>query len=194
MNSQFQTGFANQQPGRISQEALSEFSEAWTRYQKSMKAENPAFDSARNGDVAALQNQIRSWNDLEVKNAKGYTLLMLAAYNGREEAVRFLISQGANVNFTDLGGNSILMGAAFKGHARIVELLLRAGADRNYKNPKGQNAFQFSNMFGRTEVSDLLNHSSSQGFVRNRSRFDRFFSFLNSWILYLSQLTKGQKQ
>ncbi|PJZ58303.1 ankyrin repeat domain-containing protein [Leptospira barantonii] len=195
MNSQSQTDFTVSNQGRISQQALSEFSQAWTQYQKSMRSENPAFDSARNGDVGSLRMQIRSLSGLEEKNTKGYTLLMLAAYNGQEEAVRFLISVGADVNSTDLGGNSILMGAAFKGHAKVVELLLRAGADLNYKNPKGQNAFQFSNMFGRTEVSALLEDSSTnQSRTPTRVRFDRFLSFFKFWILFLSQLTKGEKQ
>ncbi|AYV54097.1 ankyrin repeat domain-containing protein [Leptospira kmetyi] len=195
MNSQSQTGFADLGQGRISRQALSDFSDAWAQYRKSMRAENPVFDSARNGDVDSLRMQIPSLSDLEEKNAKGYTLLMLAAYNGREEAVRFLISIGADVNSTDLGGNSILMGAAFKGHAKIVELLLQAGADKNYKNSKGQDAFQFSNLFGRMEVSALLEDSSSnQNRTRTRVRFDRFLSFLKSWILFLSQLTKGEKQ
>lgn len=104
---------------------------------------------------------------------------------GRGQSI--LISQGANVNSTDQEGNSILMGAAFKGHVRIVEILLNAGANRNYKNSKGQDAFQFSNMFGRAEVSNLLSGSKL-------TRLKRFLIFFKSWILYIVQFTKGEKQ
>ncbi|EMJ93898.1 ankyrin repeat domain-containing protein [Leptospira alstonii] len=173
----------NQIPGKTD----TEFSKAWIEYQKNMQSENPCFDSARRGDVDALKAQVGALGHVDEKNRKGYTLLMLAAYNGQEETSRFLISQGADVNSTDLGGNSILMGAAFKGHVKIVEILLNAGADKNYRNPKGQNAFQFSNMFGRTEVCKLLNESKRTG-------FERFLSFFKSWILYIVQMTKGEKQ
>ncbi|EMO54333.1 ankyrin repeat domain-containing protein [Leptospira noguchii] len=175
------------QEKNISDKTIPKFSKAWIEYQKSMQPENPCFDSARRGDVNALKQQIDSLKHLDEKNRKGHTLLMLAAYNGREEASQFLISQGADVNSTDQEGNSILMGAAFKGHVRVVEILLNAGADKNYKNPKGQNAFQFSNMFGRTEVNNLLSESKS-------SRSKRFLTFFKSWILYIVQLTKGEKQ
>ncbi|EMY02294.1 hypothetical protein LEP1GSC029_5153 [Leptospira interrogans str. 2002000626] len=67
-----------------------------------------------------------------------------------------------------------------------MEILLNAGADKNYKNSKGQDAFQFSNMFGRTEVSNLLSGSKS-------SRLKRFLTFFKSWILYIVQFTKGEK-
>ncbi|EMO26065.1 ankyrin repeat protein, partial [Leptospira interrogans serovar Bataviae str. HAI135] len=146
-------------------------------------------DFARRGDVNALKQQIGSLKHLDEKNRKGHTLLMLAAYNGREEASQFLISQGADVNSTDQEGNSILMGAAFKGHVRVVEILLNAGADKNYKNPKGQNAFQFSNMFGRAEVTNLLS-----GFKSSRSK--RFLTFLNlgSYISFNLQKEKNNEQ
>ncbi|EMK22855.1 ankyrin repeat domain-containing protein [Leptospira kirschneri] len=175
------------QGNNISDKTIPEFSNAWIEYQKSMRQENPCFDSARRGDVNALKRQILSLKHLDEKNRKGHTLLMLAAYNGWEEASQFLISQGANVNSTDQEGNSILMGAAFKGHVRIVEILLNAGANKNYKNSKGQDAFQFSNMFGRAEVSNLLSGSKL-------TRLKRFLIFFKSWILYIVQFTKGEKQ
>ncbi|XDD51633.1 ankyrin repeat domain-containing protein [Leptospira sp. WS92.C1] len=162
-------------------------SRAWEEFRKSMRVKNPCFDFARQGNLEALRKQIYNFQNTEEKNEKGYTLLMLAVYNGQESVTRFLISLGADVNATDPGGNSILMGAAFKGHTRIVEILLQSGADRNYKNSKGQTAFQFSKMFGRREVSELL---SSQ----KESSFLRVLSFFKSWILYFTQcMFKGGK-
>ncbi|ASV10615.1 MULTISPECIES: ankyrin repeat domain-containing protein [Leptospira] len=165
---------------------MAEISKSWIEYQKSMKSENPCFDSARRGDIEALKARIGTLKHVDEKNQKGYTLLMLAAYNGQEEVSRFLISQGADPNSTDSEGNSILMGAAFKGHTKIVEILLSAGADKNYRNSKGQNAFQFSNMFGRTEVCKLLSELES-------TRFQRVLTFFKSWILYIIQITKGEQ-
>ncbi|EMJ60828.1 MULTISPECIES: ankyrin repeat domain-containing protein [Leptospira] len=186
MNFEFQTDSEHNSKGKIPRETTTVVSKAWIEYQKSINSENPCFDSARRGDVEALKARIGTLRHVDEKNRKGYTLLMLAAYNGQEEASLFLISQGANPNSTDLEGNSILMGAAFKGHTKIVEILLSAGADKNYRNSKGQNAFQFSNMFGRTEVSKLLSESES-------TRFQRLLTFFKSWILYIIQIKKGEQ-
>nr|WP_228005277.1 ankyrin repeat domain-containing protein [Leptospira borgpetersenii] len=185
VNFEFQADLKHNSDGKIPKETRAVTSKAWIEYQKSIKSENPCFDSARRGDIEALKAQIGTLRHVDEKNRKGYTLLMLAAYNGQEEASLFLISQGADPNSTDFEGNSILMGAAFKGHTRIVEILLSAGADKNYRNPKGQNAFQFSNMFGRTEVCKLLSESES-------TRFQRLLTFFKSWILYIIQITKGE--
>ncbi|MBM9579756.1 ankyrin repeat domain-containing protein [Leptospira sp. 201903070] len=163
-------------------------SDAWEEFRKSMNSEDPCFDLSRKGNLVALSSRLQTFGDLERKNQKGYTLLMLAAYSGREKTVRFLISKGANVNSTDHSGNSILMGAAFKGFEKVVRILLNAGADPNYQNSKGQNAFQFSEMFGRVHVSDLLSKSK-------RSRFSRLGSFINSWFQYFTQnVLKGGRQ
>ncbi|MBM9502092.1 ankyrin repeat domain-containing protein [Leptospira sp. 201903071] len=163
-------------------------SKAWEEFRKSISSENPCFDLSRKGNLQELSSRLQTFGNLETRNQKGYTLLMLAAYNGREETVRFLISQGADVNATDDSGNSILMGAAFKGFENIVEILMKSGADKNYKNSKGQNAFQFSEMFGRKRVGELLSE-------KKRSRSSRVISFINSWFQYFTQnALKGGRQ
>ncbi|RHX86440.1 ankyrin repeat domain-containing protein [Leptospira stimsonii] len=164
------------------------YSNAWGDYKKTINLENSCFDFARRGDLEELSSHLPEFGDLERKNPRGYTLLMLAAYNGHIKIVHFLVSQGADVNSTDDSGNSILMGAAFKGFENIVEFLLNAGADKNYKNSKGQNAFQFSEMFGRKRVSELLSE-------KKRNRYYRFISFINSWFRYFTQTAlKGGRQ
>ncbi|MCG6193143.1 ankyrin repeat domain-containing protein [Leptospira sp. FAT2] len=188
MKSSVQNQSAESRGSHFSPEALSEFSEAWLAYRSSRKAPPPCFDFARNGNVVGLARNLRFESHIDEADSKGYTLLMLAAYNGREEATRFLISKGADVNATDAAGNSILMGAAFKGHIEIVRVLLEAGADKNYRNPKGQTALQFANLFGRTEVAELLSEVSTNG------RLVRFGTFLKSWIIYLFQTIQGVKQ
>lgn len=163
-------------------------SQAWKDFQRSMSSEDFCFDLARRGDLEGLSDRLSKFGDLERKNQRGYTLLMLAAYNGREEVVRFLLSHGADVNSTDHSGNSILMGAAFKGFDKIVEVLLNSGANKNYKNSKGQNAFLFSEMFGRKRVSELLSD-------KKRNWSYRAASFINSWIRYFTQIAwKGGRQ
>ncbi|MDV6234829.1 ankyrin repeat domain-containing protein [Leptospira ellisii] len=175
-------------PPDSASELRSDVSSAWERYRSGFSKGNSLFDFARRGELSALRSQTLFPERMEETDSRGYTVLMLAAYHGHEETVRFLISRGADVNSTDVGGNSILMGAAFKGYYNIVKLLLENGADPDYENPKGQTAYQFSVMFGRTGVSELLRNSAK----RNRGRI---VAFLENWFLYAVQNAfKGVRQ
>src|SRR5687767_10673966 len=63
------------------------------------------FNAARHGDVAILKEFIAVRYDLEARDAKGYTALILSAYHGHESAVRLLIDAGANPCAADQRGN-----------------------------------------------------------------------------------------
>ena len=124
---------------------------SWDDYKKTMRTESTHFGYARIGDLQSLKFSL-SPHLLNNQDSKGYSALMLAAYNGHTETTRWLIDAGAVVNQSDNSGNTILMGASFKGHLEIVKMLVAAGADIEATNPNGQNALQFAQMFGRTEV------------------------------------------
>lgn len=133
----------------------------WEEYKKTMVAEDPIFEDARVGDCASLEGYLQKGGDVNVCNHRGYSLLMLAAYNGECEAVSLLLRYGANVNSADRGGNTVLMGVAFKGLTDVVELLLTAGADARLENAHGMTALDFAKIFGRKDVMTLLSQSES---------------------------------
>ena len=138
-------------------------STSWQHYQQTMTVPSSiCFDHARAGNLQGLSETLGTLRDINEKDAKGYSVLMLAAYNGHAPMTDFLIAQGADVNTCDAAGNSVLMGAAFKGHADVVRRLLGAGAHKNYQNPKGQTALQFSHLFARREVVPLLSGEGSK--------------------------------
>jgi ankyrin repeat protein len=65
----------------------------------------------------------------------GNNLLMLAAYHGKAELVRFLLSRGAQPDRLNDRGQSALSGAVFKGWTEIVKALVEAGADLRAGKP-----------------------------------------------------------
>lgn len=126
---------------------------SWQDYKNTMGVEAPQFPYAREGALAALQALQLTHTDIDAKNHKGYSALMLAAYHGRVEVVRYLLERGADANTADNGGSTVLMGAAFKGDMEVVRLLVQAGADIDARNAKGQTATDFAHMFGRAEIA-----------------------------------------
>jgi len=89
------------------------------------------FDAARQGRDDLLDGLIQSGMKPDERDAKGYTALILAAYNGQAKTVDFLIEKGASPCATDSKGNSSLMGVAFKGETKIAQRLIVARCDVN---------------------------------------------------------------
>ena len=110
------------------------------------------FDAARRGDVAMLDTFIESHYTLDVQDNKGYTALILAAYNGQGEAVEHLLGAGANACVQDKRGNTALMGAIFKGELTIARRLLAADCNPDQRNGAGQTAAMYAGLFKRVEI------------------------------------------
>ncbi len=149
---------------------------SWQEYKNTMTEELPQFIWAREGNLIGLKSLELDLELINRKNFKGHSALMLAAYNGHEDVVEWLISQGADVISIDDSSNSILMGVAFKGHLSILNMLLRNHANSNYSNEKGQTALDYAQMFGRTEIVKKLKS------IHNQPEVFGFQDFLKSWI------------
>lgn len=119
--------------------------------------EEEVFQAARQGDLEKINFALNRGFDIQKRNEKGHSVLMLAAYNGHYNLAEALISRGADVNSVDDTGNSILMGVVFKGHNRIFDLLVTSGADLEFQNSKGQSALDFAVMFGRRDLILRIN-------------------------------------
>ena len=136
---------------------------SWDDYKKTMQGPATLWDAAKSNDVAELRRLLDDGAELDGRDHRGYSALMLAAYVGQVEAFDFLLASGADPNSADLGGNSVLMGAAFKGHLDMVRALLAAGARPQAKNSAGVDAHGFATMFGRSEVAALLHaHATAE--------------------------------
>ncbi|KAL3696446.1 hypothetical protein R1sor_010522 [Riccia sorocarpa] len=75
---------------------------------------------------------------VNVKDTRGFTPLHHACYSGSDDAVKYLLSEGAGVHFRDLRGNTPLHIAAKLKSESIVSILKEAGADMEAFNDDGQ--------------------------------------------------------
>ncbi len=114
------------------------------------------FDAARRGDVAMLREFVTARYDLETRDDKGYTALILASYHGHEAATRLLLDAGADPCAKDARGNTALMGAIFKGELTISRLLMKSACDPDQRNNAGQTAAMYAALFGRVEELKAL--------------------------------------
>ncbi|XP_055354606.1 serine/threonine-protein phosphatase 6 regulatory ankyrin repeat subunit B-like [Paramacrobiotus metropolitanus] len=90
----------------------------------------PLHMAAINGHVNVVVLLLtRSGIDLDVKDKKGQTPLMLASLNGRLEMATLLISQGAHLDVSNDDGWTALHCAAVAGKGNIVNLLCAQGAN-----------------------------------------------------------------
>lgn len=108
-----------------------------------------AMDLARDDKSAELADFLDHGLDLDVQDAGGNTLLMLAAYKGNASTVSMLLARGANVNLRNDRDQSPLAGALFKGEDAVVTLLVAAGADLDAGTPSARAT---AAMFGREHL------------------------------------------
>ncbi|MGI8949347.1 MAG: ankyrin repeat domain-containing protein [Ornithinimicrobium sp.] len=107
------------------------------------------FDFARQGDAIRLSAYVARGVPVDLTDAQGNTLIMLAAYHGHAETVRALAASGADVDRLNDRGQSPLAGAVFKGEDDVVRVLLAAGADPDQGTPSPRAT---AAMFGREDL------------------------------------------
>jgi len=146
----------------------------------------PLHDAAEKGRIIMLGMLIRNGAELEANDAAGRTALDLAVLNGRTQAaevlikagarldsssllleaalrgvedrdiVRFLKSQGADLDATDEQGNTALMIATSRGNHRLAHHLVEQGADLQLRNEDGQSALDIASERGALEIQEFL--------------------------------------
>lgn len=89
-------------------------------------------------------------------NDAGWTALHYAASGTHEEVVRWLISQGADLNARSPNGTTPLMMAAGYGGISSAEVLLEAGADAALRNDHGMTAADFARRAGQDDLAVRL--------------------------------------
>ena len=126
----------------------------------------PMAELARSGGTAKLAEAIGQGLDVNLRDAKGNTLLMIAAYQGRAETV---------VDLRNEKGQTPLGGVAFKGHVDIARMLLAAGADP-LGDQGGSTPMDFATTFGRQDIITLLREH------RPAAKPTRWYSKLIGWM------------
>ena len=108
-------------------------------------------DFAREGDAERVAAYVDAGVPVDLTDADGNTLLMLAAYHGHPATVALLAERGAEVNRLNDRGQTPLAGAVFKGEQDVVRTLVAAGADPDLGSPTARataEMFEQPDLFG----------------------------------------------
>ncbi len=113
--------------------------------------------SAREGqeNIIDIKNLLQTGN-INAKNDRGWTALIMASYYGYIEIVRALILAGADVNAKATANTTALIFTSLRGHTDVVETLISAGADVNAQSSIGWIALISASSNGHTEIVNLL--------------------------------------
>lgn len=138
--------------------------------------ESAMFDACRRGDLEEVRALCATDPALiHLTDVKGFTPLIIAAYNNHPDTTEFLLEKGADANSQDNAGNTALMGVSFKGYTHIAMQLLQAGADVNLRNSNGAPALTFAATFGHLRIAELLlqhGADTSLADARGKTPFD----------------------
>ena len=119
------------------------------------------FEAARTDNATAL-NDLLNEGQINAKDARGSTPLILATYYNNKASVAALLKAGADSEIQDSMGNTALMGVCFKGYTEVAKMLLESGALVDTQNGNGATALTFAATFGHNDIiSLLLSHGAS---------------------------------
>ena len=91
----------------------------------------------------------------------GHTPLIIAAREGKDEAVRDLLHRGADLEARSNKGKTALHYAAANGHAEVIKILLQQGADVDARDRDGHTPLMLAANYGCNEcVANLLDFNA----------------------------------
>lgn len=117
---------------------------------------NSSFDVARKGSLSEMQLLFE--NDKSVVNAideKGSSMLILACYRGNHDVAKFLIENGANLNYVSINGTA-LMACVFKSEFELVDELISKKTNVDLTDGKGMTALMLAVQFTNVEMVKKL--------------------------------------
>ncbi len=108
-------------------------------------------------DTAAFEMQVQNLNDANVaREDNNKTILMYACWVGNLEAVKYLVSKGADVNAQDSGGATALHLAAWKGFTPIALYLIDNGASGSTMSKDGMTPLDIALIKENKEIAEAI--------------------------------------
>ncbi len=110
-------------------------------------------DLAREGRTDEVVELLDAGFPINLQNARGDTLLIVATYQRQANTVRALLEHGANPDIVNSMGQTALSCAVFRNDVPLLDLLLDSGAD---PEAGAHTALQIAQQFGIAAMIERL--------------------------------------
>ena len=107
-------------------------------------------------DLTWLQFLVGKGANVNIRDNKGITPLVVACGLNFVEGVDFLISKGARVDESNNAGETPLITAVHNRNSEMVQGLLKAGANPKRADNSGRSALDYAKLEGSTALTGLL--------------------------------------
>ncbi|MBI5250012.1 MAG: ankyrin repeat domain-containing protein [Desulfomonile tiedjei] len=114
------------------------------------------FRSVEAGNSNSVEQLIAQIAEVDARNERNDTPLIIAGRHGQGEVVKLLLARGAEVDAMNLAASTALSYASEAGHEHVVVLLLGAGADADHKNENGFTPLALASAQGNLKIAELL--------------------------------------
>lgn len=110
----------------------------------------------RDDSIEPVKSALEQGANINAKDYRGLTALMLASYNREIKTIQFLLEQGADLDATDNNGKTALMLAAWKGNFIAIKLLVEQGANIDAQDNNGNTALMNASWCGHFDTVRYL--------------------------------------
>ena len=113
-------------------------------------------DAIKAGDLAQVQSRLQRGGQVDPRARETLAAMQLAIDQSQVSVVRWLLTQGVDVNHVDDDGTPLLFRAAVKSTGAVVEELLNRGASLAIRDRLGQTALHVAVGASRRDAVELL--------------------------------------
>ena len=109
--------------------------------------------AAEHGHMAELRAKLQL-TDVDVnaqEDARGRSVVHIAACHGQTEMFRLLLQCGGVPNRANPNGNTAVHTAAANGHTDAIQLLLQSGGDPNWADNYGHSPMRYAAQYSRIQ-------------------------------------------
>ncbi len=125
--------------------------------------------AATRGDLEMVNALLQGGADVNQKDEKGFTALLRALQNDREEIANILVARPElDVNAQGEGGANALISFVARQRAPAVQDLLNRGANVNLPDSEGDTALNIAVQRGNVELVNLLLSKGADPNIKNK--------------------------
>jgi len=117
---------------------------------------SPLLKAASTGDTQTLNSLIKTKVNIDEKDPKGNTALMIAASNGQKKAAKLLMENKAAVNIKNQMGQTALYFALINEQNDIAIDLINQGADLDNISDDGESALIIATTANANEIMNTI--------------------------------------